>query len=77
MLVIRRKAGECVLIGDDIEIEVIEISSSRIKLGIQAPAEVLILRKEVQQAGLQNLAASRLMSKKAIEELVARLRPGK
>ena len=58
MLVIRRRAGEAVLIGDEIEVTVIEVSGSRVKLGLQAPAAVQILRKEIQLAGLENVAAA-------------------
>ena len=38
MLVLRRRAGERILIGDEMEIEMIEISRSRVKLGIRAPS---------------------------------------
>ena len=47
MLVIRRRAGESILIADDIEIEVLETTPTRVKLGIKAPKEVTVLRKEV------------------------------
>jgi carbon storage regulator len=58
MLVIRRKAGEAVLIGAGVEVTVIEVGPSRVKLGIDAPAEVLILRKEIQLTAEQNRAAA-------------------
>lgn len=58
MLVIRRRAGEAVLIGDGIEVTVIEITGSRVKLGVQAPVAVPILRKEIRLAELQNVAAA-------------------
>ncbi len=59
MLIIRRRPGESVLLGDNIEIRVIEISPHRVSLGITAPADLVILRKELQLAGLENLAAAR------------------
>ena len=74
MLIIRRKAGESILLDEQIEIQVIEVSSSRVKLGISAPASVLILRKEMQQAEQQNRAAADSVSTATIAELVARLR---
>ena len=47
MLVISRKKGESLLIGDDIEITVEKIDSSSGKISIKAPKEKVILRKEV------------------------------
>lgn len=47
MLVISRKKGESLLIGDDIEITVEKIDSSSVKISIKAPKEKVILRKEV------------------------------
>lgn len=47
MLVISRKKGESLLIGDDIEIAVEKIDSSSVKISIKAPKEKVILRKEV------------------------------
>lgn len=47
MLVLTRKLGEKILIGDDITITVVDIGKSRVKLGIQAPAGHHILRSEL------------------------------
>ena len=47
MLVISRKKGESLLIGDDIEITIEKIDSSNVKISIKAPKEKVILRKEV------------------------------
>ncbi|MGL5693689.1 MAG: carbon storage regulator CsrA [Peptostreptococcaceae bacterium] len=47
MLVITRKKDESILIGDDIEITVIKLDDGSVKLGINAPKEKTILRKEV------------------------------
>ena len=47
MLVISRKKGESLLIGDDIEITVEKRDSSSVKISIKAPKEKVILRKEV------------------------------
>ena len=47
MLVISRKKGESLLIGDDIEITVEKIDHSSVKISIKAPKEKVILRKEV------------------------------
>ena len=47
MLVISRKKGESLLIGDDIEITIEKIDYSNVKISIKAPKEKVILRKEV------------------------------
>ena len=47
MLVISRKKGESLLIGDDVEITVEKIDISSVKISIKAPKEKVILRKEV------------------------------
>ena len=44
MLVLRRRAGESLLIGDDIEIELLELTPQGAKIGIRAPRETVILR---------------------------------
>jgi carbon storage regulator len=46
MLVLSRKIGEKILIDGDIELEVLEISGNRIRLGITAPLECRVLRSE-------------------------------
>jgi carbon storage regulator len=74
VLIIRRKTGESLLIGPDVEIEVIDVSASRVKLGIRAPREVVILRKEVRLAGEQNLAASQGLTGARLQLLAASLR---
>ncbi|CUU50253.1 carbon storage regulator CsrA [Clostridium beijerinckii] len=47
MLIITRKKGQSVMIGDDIEITVSKLDDGSVKLGIQAPKDVTILRKEL------------------------------
>ncbi|ABK60816.1 carbon storage regulator CsrA [Clostridium novyi] len=47
MLVVKRKKGESILIGDNIEINIVDIDNGSVKISIQAPREVTILRKEL------------------------------
>lgn len=47
MLVLNRKTGEQILIGDSIVLTVVEIRGASIRLGIKAPHEVPIMRKEI------------------------------
>ena len=55
---LRRRAGESIFLGDDVEIEVLEANSQGAKLGIRAPREMVILRKELKVAADQNRAAA-------------------
>lgn len=50
MLVLSRKRHEVIKIGDDIEISVVEIRGDKVRLGIEAPTEVPVHRKEVYDA---------------------------
>jgi len=47
MLVLSRKAGEVLAIGQDITVEVISVEGDRVRLGIQAPKDTRIFRKEL------------------------------
>ncbi|WP_260286370.1 carbon storage regulator CsrA [Peribacillus aracenensis] len=47
MLVLTRKPNEAIMIGDDIEITILSVEGEQIKLGINAPKNVDIHRKEV------------------------------
>ena len=47
MLILSRRPGEQMLIGDDILVEVLEVSGTQVRLGITAPREVPVLREEL------------------------------
>ena len=47
MLVLGRKKGETIIIGDNIEISIVDILGDQVRLGINAPREVKIFRKEI------------------------------
>jgi len=74
MLVIRRRAGEVFVIGDDIEVEILDITPSQVKLGIRAPKQVTVLRKEVLRTQQANLAASRPISTQSLANMIEKLR---
>ncbi|HEU5139254.1 MAG TPA: carbon storage regulator CsrA [Bacillales bacterium] len=50
MLILTRKSQQSIQIGDDIELKVLEISGDQVKLGIHAPKNVEIHRKEIHLA---------------------------
>lgn len=56
MLVLSRRVGETVMIGDDIKLTVLGISGSQIRIGIAAPKEVSVHREEVYQRIRDELA---------------------
>ena len=79
MLVLRRRAGEAILIGGEIEIEVIEISRSRVKLGVKAPRTISVTRRESQAVANENRMALELVSMRGREgmgELLRLLKAG-
>ena len=47
MLILTRKVGESVAIGDDIQVSVVEIKGAQVKLGIRAPKDVTVHREEI------------------------------
>jgi carbon storage regulator len=63
MLVLRRRAGEAIVLGGGIEIEVMEISRTRVKLGVRAPRDVSVTRREVIALAAENRDASDLLSR--------------
>lgn len=50
MLVLTRKVGESIMIGDGIEVKVISIDGDQVKLGIEAPRHIKVYRQEVFEA---------------------------
>ncbi len=64
MLVLSRKAGESVMIGE-IEVKITEVSGDRVKIGIQAPRECKIMRKELCQTVESNILSSKAVASKS------------
>lgn len=58
MLILQRKAGESLLIGDGIEVSVLSVEAGRVRLAIEAPKTVPILRKELKNAAEVNREAA-------------------
>ena len=50
MLILTRKVGEVIRIGDTVTIRVLEVRGSQVRLGVEAPADVRIFREEVYRA---------------------------
>ena len=61
MLALSRKPGESVVIGNDIEITILEVKGEQVKVGIKAPQSVAIYRKELfEQIQDSNREASKI-----------------
>lgn len=59
MLVLTRHIGDSIVIGDNIEITVVEVQGDKIKIGINAPKSIAVLRKElIDEAKKENMAAA-------------------
>ena len=69
MLIISRKKTEGVVINENIEITVIDIQGDRIRIGIDAPSEVKIVRKELLETEDINREAAKIKIKPDINKL--------
>ena len=58
MMIMRRREGEKILIGDNIVIEIAHISRNRVKIAIEAPREIAIEAEELQRVRAENAAAA-------------------
>ena len=58
MLVLTRKCNQSIMIGDDIEVSVLSVMGEKVRIGIQAPRDVPVFRREVYlEIQQENLAA--------------------
>lgn len=74
MLVIKRKESESILIGDNIEIIISEISSDKVKICINAPKDVKISRKELVETCEFNISASQKINISDIKSIKEKLK---
>lgn len=58
MLVLSRKESEKIILGDEIVLTIVRVSGDRVRLGIQAPKDMLILRQELEGQEHSNEKAS-------------------
>ncbi|AIQ14814.1 carbon storage regulator CsrA [Paenibacillus durus] len=75
MLVLRRKIGESVMIGSNIQVQILGIEGDQIKLGFLAPKEVQVLRQELyQEIVAENMAAKEQTAHLQQEQILNLLR---
>jgi carbon storage regulator len=70
VLIITRRPGERIMLGDDVVVEVVEVNGSSVRLGIAAPRSIPIYREEIWQAVKEENAAA---AATGIDELPAAL----
>ncbi|WP_079527211.1 carbon storage regulator CsrA [Halobacillus hunanensis] len=69
MLVLNRKAGESIRIGDEIELKIVSVEGGQVKLGIDAPKHVEIHRQEVYAAIQEENKEATMFSENLLELL--------
>ena len=74
MLVISRKIDESITIGDNIVVTVLAVEGDRIKIGIEAPRELIILRQEIFQAVQEQSKIQKMMVEEGKPEALEQLR---
>ena len=75
MLILTRKIGEGVVLNENITVRVVEISKGVVKLGFDAPKDMLILREELERAIKEaNIDASKSVSHDALLDLSKKLK---
>ena len=74
MLVLSRQRDETIMIGDEVEITIVDIRGDKVRVGITAPARIAVHRKEVHEAiRAENERASRV-DRGHLDELARRVR---
>ena len=77
MLILTRKAGESIRIGDDIVIKVVEVDSRHVKIGIDAPRSVAVNRQEIyERIQKENEAASTQAQDDTLRNIADLIRSG-
>ncbi len=70
MLILTRKHNESIMVGDDIEIVVLEIKGEQIKLGVKAPDNIRVYRGEVyKEIQIENREAAANIKKEQLSEI--------
>jgi carbon storage regulator len=75
LLILTRKVGESVAIGDDIQVSVVEIKGTQVKLGIRAPMDVTVHREEIYLKIQEENRRASQVSKEAlvsVEDLISK-----
>ncbi|MDD4506094.1 MAG: carbon storage regulator CsrA [Sulfurospirillaceae bacterium] len=75
MLILTRKIGEGIVLNENVTVKIIDISKGMVKLGFEAPKDMLILREELQLAVKEaNTLASQSVSEGLLSDLSKKLK---
>ncbi len=73
MLILSRKSGESLVIGENIKVRILEIKGDSVKIGINAPRETTVHRQEVYEAILQENQAAAKVGKDILTSLPSQI----
>jgi carbon storage regulator len=74
MLVLTRKSNQSIMIGDDIEVSVLSIMGEKVRIGIQAPRDIPVFRREVYlEIQQENVAAGASSARAEVDDALKRL----
>ena len=73
MLVLTRKSHQSIMIGDDIEVSVVSVAGEKVRLGIEAPREIPVFRREVYLEIQQESSAGAASARAEVNEALKRL----
>ena len=76
MLVLSRQRDETIMIGDEIEITVVDIRGDKVRLGINAPTRIAVHRKEVYDAIKRENAQAARLGASDLDSLAQTIKPG-
>lgn len=70
MLILQRRKGQSLSINNNITLTIVDTGADWVKLAIDAPKEVPILRTELMEAAAENQEASRTVSREALDKIL-------
>ena len=73
MLVLSRKRNESIMIGDDIEVSVLAVAGGKVRMGIEAPRDIPVFRKEVYLEIQQQRLGAESSAREKVDEALRRL----
>jgi carbon storage regulator len=73
MLVLTRKSNQSIMIGDEIEVTVLSVMGEKVRIGIQAPRDIPVFRKEVYLEIQQERVAAGEKSRDDVDEALRKL----
>ena len=76
MLVLTRKSNQSIMIGDEIEVSVLSVLGEKVRVGIQAPRDIPVYRKEVYLEIQQGEATPAPSARDEVDEALNRLSAG-